>query len=356
MQALAIQTIIQKLGYEVDIINFSNEGQRRLYRPFFKCNSIKNIVKNIILIPHIKRVIHNNNCYEKFMHRNMNLSSKTFSKMGELDESEYKAIIAGSDQIWNITIDDSDDAYFLPWVKNAVKIAYAPSFGARNIIDYSNEAKKYADYLSDFDAISIRENNGKQWIYELIQREVQVVLDPTLLLDKDDYRKFINPTGNNSDEKYIFYYSPNYDSNIIELVKKISEKYQLKVICFNSKSFYVKRMNRRGMTLPPEENPSVYLNLIKNAELVITTSFHGAVFSSIFHKKFWIVKNGGMFGKDDRVITMTNMLDLNDRIIPIEYSDDFDYLSDKDYSEYEVKRKTYKTKSLEFLKRALEIV
>lgn len=352
MQAFAMQKIVEKLGYIAEIIDFSNDGQKKLYSAWFSNNSIKNMVKNLLIMPHIEQIKINNACYEEFMKEAMNLSSAKFSELRQLDDDGYNFVIAGSDQIWNITIDDSDDAYFLPWVKKAVKIAYAPSFGARNIAEYASDKSVYAAYIRDIKNLSVREKNGKRWIKELTGSDAAVVLDPTLLLERADYDCLIK---NNLDlpDNYIFYYAPHYSKDINLLVESISKKYKMPVVAFNSKNFYVKRMNVQGFMLPSYESPASYLELIKKAGLIITTSFHGTVFSSIYKKKFWIVKNGGMLANDDRVKTMTDMLDLGDRIIPIVFDEKIDYLKEKDYSTYETNLKIHQKRSKEFLSKAL---
>lgn len=352
MQAFALQKTIQKLGYDSEIINFSNKGQQKLYQVWFPMTTIKNIVKNFLIYPYRKKIKKNNLSYEYFMNMNMILSSKYSLDMKQLCEDEYYAVIAGSDQIWNITIDDADDAYFLNWVKKAKKIAYAPSFGARNLMEYAKDVKIYKKYLEDFSALSIRENNGQKWIFDLTQIEAPVVLDPTLLLDAEEYEKLIKGSLK-LPKKYIFYYAPHYEKKINELVFSVSKKLKLPVIAFNAKSFYVKRMNKYGFKIPEVENPAVYLELIKNAELVMTTSFHGTIFSSVFKKKFWVIKNGGMFSSDDRVLTMTDILNLSDRIIPIQYDETFDYAKPKDYSDYEILLQKERKKSIEYLSKAL---
>lgn len=352
MQTYALQTTLKKIGKSSEIIDFSNEGQKKLYQVMFPNNSVKNIVKNIIIYPHKKRIEHNNLKYEEFINNNFTVSKSKYTNMSELKDENYEAIIAGSDQIWNITIDDADDAYFLPWVKNAKKIAYAPSFGAKNIMENTKDIEKYKEYLNDFDYLSIRENNGKKWIKDLINKDVPVVIDPTLLLDEVDYTKLIK-NQLKLPEKFIFYYSPHYENDINDLVNSISRKLKMPVIGFNSKTFFVKMMNIKGFKLPDIEDPSVYLELIKKAEIVITTSFHGTIFSSIFQKKFWVVKNGGMLKSDDRVYTLAKDLDLDDRIIPIKYDDTFDYDSNKNYDKYKILLSKKRVEAMSYLKNAL---
>lgn len=352
MQTFALQTTIKKLGGNPEIIDFSNEGQKKLYQVMFPNNSIKNVVKNIILYPHKKRIQDNNEKYEEFIKNYFELSKGKFSSIDELSEENYSTIIAGSDQIWNITIDDADDAYFLSWVKKAKKIAYAPSFGAKNIMEHTNNIAKYKAFLNDFDFISIRENNGKKWIKDLIDKDVPVVLDPTLLLDENEYSVLIK-NQLTLPEKFIFYYSPHYENEINTLVENISKKLNMPVIGFNSKTFYVKMMNLKGFKLPDFEDPSIYLELIKKSEIVITTSFHGTIFSSIFKKKFWVVKNGGMLKSDDRVQTLATDLDLLDRVISIKYDDSFDYNKEKNYDKYNKLLSKKRIQSMDYLEKAL---
>lgn len=352
MQTFALQTTIKKLGGNPEIIDFSNEGQKKLYQVMFPNNSIKNVVKNIILYPHKKRIQENNEKYEKFINDYFELSKGKFSLIDELSEENYSTIIAGSDQIWNITIDDADDAYFLPWVKKAKKIAYAPSFGAKNIMEHTKNIAKYKAFLNDFDFISIRENNGKKWIKDLINKDVPVVLDPTLLLDENEYSVLIK-NQLKLPEKFIFYYSPHYENEINTLVENISKKLNMPVIGFNSKTFFVKMMNLKGFKLPDFEDPSIYLELIKKSEIVITTSFHGTIFSSIFKKKFWVVKNGGMLKSDDRVQTLATDLDLLDRVISIKYDDSFDYNKEKNYDKYNKLLSEKRIQSMDYLEKAL---
>ncbi len=348
LESFAIQEIIRKFGGNPEIINFSNEGQQKLYGVLFENSSVKNIIKNILLLPARKKIIINNQKYEEFKNNNFNLSDN-YSDITELNDKKYSVVVAGSDQIWNITIADGDDAYFLPWVKKAKKIAYAPSFGAKNILENTNNIEKYKKMINDFDALSIRENNGKKWIKDLCDKDVDVLLDPTLLLEKKDYEK-LEDSSIKIDSKYIFFYSPSFDRNICKYVKKIADKYNLKVITWSTKSYYIKMIKSFGFILPEYESPSVYLTLIKNAELVITTSYHGTIFSTIYRKKFIVVKNGGMYGNDDRVKTLLAQLNMEKQLIPYTFDNNYNYLGEVDYSQYDKKLPKLKKKSLDFIK------
>lgn len=353
LESYAIQKKISDIKKtKVEIINFSNDGQHEIYAEWYKNNSLKNIIKNILIFPARKRIKNNNQMYEKFKNEHFNLT-KSYSNINELSDEDYDYVVSGSDQIWNITIEDGDDAYFLPWVKKAKKIAYAPSFGAKKIKDYTDDYKKYCDYINGYDFLSVRENNGQTWIKEMTGKKVPILLDPTLLLKREDYDKLVD-NNISTPEKYIFFYSPGFDKKICEYVKKISEKYNLKVITWSTKSYYIKRVKRFGFELAEYENPSSYLYYVKNAELVLTTSFHGTIFSTIYNKKFITIKNGGMYGDDDRVITLLNQLEMMDRLIPHIFDENFDYMKDIDYSKYNEKVNKLSKISEDYLRKSLQ--
>lgn len=355
MQAYATQQLLNKLGYDNEIINFQNEGQRDMYAVIHKKLTVKNLIKNSLLWPHYFTLKRHWNDYEEFLHNTFILSKEKFEKTEHIDSIKdlYDACICGADQIWNITIKDADDAYFLPFEKgNMKKISYAPSFGAKEIAKHTDDYEKYNNYLSDFDFLSIRENNGQKWIKKMIGKEVPVVLDSTLMIDESDYEKIRKSSGIKG--KYIFYYAPTYSKKLDKFVKQISKKYNIPVVVWNSREYFLKGEYLNGFKMPVHQEPGIYLDLIKNAELVITTSFHGTIFSTIERKKFWILKNGGMYTTDDRVITLVNQLCVSNRLIEPNFDASKDYFEEVDYNEYEKNLKMLREHSLNYLKESLE--
>ncbi|HFI0828117.1 TPA: polysaccharide pyruvyl transferase family protein, partial [Streptococcus suis] len=288
----------------------------------------------------------------EFQKNFLKLSENKTNRIEELNDENYSVVVAGSDQVWNITIEDGDDAYFLPWVTQARKVAYAPSFGSKNISKYSDDIQKYRDLINNFDALSIRENNGRLWLKELINKDVPVLLDPTLLLTKNEYLPLISNDIIEND-KYIFFYSPGYDSDICRFIKMVANKYGYKVISWSEKNYRKKLIQRFGFELPKYENPSAYLYYIQNAQLVFTTSFHGTIFSALFGKKFFTLKNGGMYGDDDRVRTLVETLGIADRLIKYDFDDSFDYLSECNYATFFEKLELQKKISLDYIKKEI---
>lgn len=354
LQAYALQTIVQQLGSNAKIINFSNEGQQRIYSVLPHADSYKNALKKAILLPRKGRIRRNFDAYERFISTWFSIDGPVVSDPSLLVDDDFDVVISGSDQVWNVTIEDGDDAYFLPWVTRARKVAYAPSFGAKDPSKFACDPQRYAAYLERYDYLSVRENNGRKWIKALVGIDVPVLLDPTLLLGIKDYSA-LESAVYGLPERYLFYYAPSYSPDINRLVDAVSKKYSLPVIAFNSKTFYTKGMNFTSRFILPElESPATYLTLIKNATVVFTTSFHGTIFSTIYRKPFWTIKNGGMFGDDDRVLTLAATLGIEDRLCMPSFDENLNYLSSPDWTVYTKRLTRERQHSIAWLSDALK--
>lgn len=354
MQAYALQKTLKKMNVDNEIIDFQSFGQKDMYAVVHTKKEWKSFVKNMLTLPYRKKIKLQWESYEQYKNKIFELSDKQYSTTSELTETNnlYSSFISGADQIWNITIRDYDDAYFLSFVTdNRKKNSYAPSFGAKRIEEHADNKQKYINFLNSYNNLSIRENNGKKWIKELTGRDAKLVLDPTLLLQEDDYLEAMEDIA--IDKNYIFYYSPKYNKKIDELVKRIAKKYNKKVIVWNATEYYVKQERRNRFVLPEKINPGVYLYLIKHADLIITTSFHGSIFSTIYRKKFWTIKNGDMFNNDDRVITLLKQIGFEDKLIDLEFDNNKDYFEEINYTNYERKLDELKKESINYLKKCI---
>lgn len=356
LQAYALQEFLYQKKLDATIIDFVNPGQTDLYSIFSKEFKFRKIIRNMILLPHYKILKKHFDDYISFKKKHLVTSNKrytTSSSMIELN-NQYSIFIAGSDQIWNVTIKDYSRAYLLDFVNDSNKrIAYSPSFGAKNPLKVlnKNEMNIYKNDLLKFDSISIRENNGSKWLNNILNKSIPVTCDPTLFLKKNDYEKL--EEDSQIDYDYIYYYSPRANPKLDKYVQRISKKYNLKVICWSTKDYYLKNLWSRGFKLANHQNPGVYLNLIRNAKLVFTTSYHGTIFSTIYRKNFWVIKNGGMYGDDDRVRTLLNQLSFEHRVIEPNYMESFDYFTAVDYNNYEKNLENFVENSKKFLIEAI---
>jgi hypothetical protein len=358
MQAYALQKIlVDKFYLNAEFIDFSNQGQRDLYTVFDKRIRLRSILKNLILLVFSKRLFENNRSYEKYITAKLKLSIKNYSKTMELDEEKlnYDIYLAGSDQVWNITIPDSDDAYFLPFINNHRKIAYAVSQGAKNINSHSDDPDKYKKMINKFDYLSVREPNGQKWLKDDFGISSTKVLDPTLLLDSNDYANIEDLLLENlKKDEYIFVYATELNNKFESMIRKKAKEENLKIVIWQPYTWIKIAGWSKGYMLPKEQNPGKYLTLMKNAKYVFTASFHGAVFAMQYRKNFWILHNDGMdIESDDRILSLLDNFNFTNRII--NGNEDIAKLNvSPDYKYFVSKLATDRKKSFDFLKKALK--
>ena len=354
LQALALQNKLEEYtNTEVSIIDFSNEGQQELYSIYEKPTSIKKIVKNIMFTPVYGKLKKQKEDYRKFTEY-FNLTNEEYHQNSELEElnGKYDYFVCGSDQVWNVKCPDADDAYFLNFAHEGVKIAYAPSLGGANLADVADDPEKYVDLMNDIKYISIREANGKKWLEQMLNREVPMILDPTLLLSKDEWLKYeLKDRVINGD--YIFYYAFHYSKEQNEIVKSISKKLGMPVITMDIKRWVLKGVSAYGVKLSPKFGPAAFLNLMNNASMVLTRSFHGVAFSTIFEKKFWMLGKLTNPNGDDRAASILNQLGLTDRMVSLdEISSGLDLDQKIDYTKVKEKLVSLQKNSIDFIKKA----
>lgn len=335
LQAYALQEILkEKYGCQVEMINFSNYGQRNLYGIVdlrLKKSAVKNSVQKIL---HLPTVIKGRKDYNDFFNAYFDLSEKEYHKTSQLKElqGKYDILVAGGDQVWNVRCDDADLAYFLNFDDSAKKIAFSPSFGATNINKYAKDIELYKQLLLDFDGISVREKNGQIWLEELLDKKIPIIADPTMLYSSEEWCDKL-PVGNLS-EKYIFYYAFSYHNKInLENIQKVAKKTGMPVYVIDGKQYRAYGLEKYGFKLYEKTGPLAFLSLMKNAELVFSQSFHGTIFAAMFNRKFWAFHNSTIKNPDDdRATYILNQLGLEDRYINIEKIDTIDIWKEYDFS------------------------
>lgn len=356
LQAYAMQEVLRgKYDLRPEFIDFSNRGQKEVYSVFSRNKSTKSLLRNFVKVFLYNRLKNNNKSYEKYINKNLPLSKNKYSELSELKESElgYDLYLAGSDQVWNITIQDGDDAYFLPFVKNHPKIAYAVSQGARDIVKHTNNPVKYKEMISDFDYLSVREPNGQKWLKDGLCIDSEIVLDPTLLLGKTDYADIEESTSKKlKDDGYIFVYATKLNKEFEKIIQNIAKKEGLKIVVWQPDTWLKVFGWSKGYILPSDQNPGKYLTLMKNAKYVFTASFHGVVFAAQYRKNFWVLKNDGMnIDRDDRIMSLLNNFKLTNRLLGCDEQSK-DISETVDYEYFESKILINRKKSFDFLDRA----
>lgn len=344
LQAFALQKKLELSGFQSEIIDYLYYKNWRFKdtkasRPFVPLDTkgkitywIKYRLLNFILEEIL--AILNGNIRRRMtrfndFHRQNTRFSKTYYSMPQLykDKLNYDVFIVGSDQVWNPMSSFSIEPYFLTFApKNARKVSYASSFGVSAIP--ANLKDRFRKLLDNLDYISVRELSGVTLVKELSNKKADLVLDPTLLLNKTDWSKIMSPYPNMS-QKYILIYQLSDSDAIVKLALRISKQYNLKVyrIC---KRAYANTHNE-GIINITDAGPAEFLSLIYNATYMITNSFHGTAFSINFNIPFYSIISAKK-KNNSRLESLLNITELSSRLlrddIPIEsinISDQVDY-------------------------------
>lgn len=226
----------------------------------------------------------------------------------------YDIYIVGSDQVWNPRMAGDDASWFLSFTSQK-KIAYAASFGLSVLPPQYMD--KYASCIKQLNAVSVREESAATLIENMGLARPQVVLDPVFLLTREMWKQVaVLP----KQEKYILcYYMPGFpavEKKIRTLAKTYARKYNCRILNIGKKEysrFFFWENNLRGI------GPAEFVGLIKNAEMVITNSFHGTAFSVLFDKKFISVVNTALGKKDlsSRIVDLLTRLEHTGSLLDI---------------------------------------
>ena len=202
-----------------------------------------------------------------------------FIPVREADPDDADVIVAGSDQIWNYNLTGDDYFYFLDYQKShSRKTAYAASFGLSEIDGRYHEDLRRQ--LSDFDALSVREQTAAKLIQEICGLDVPVVVDPTLLLTKEQWEKLAAPRK--KDGEYIFVYTVFNSERLWRFAADLSQKTGLPV-----KTVSYSRLHRHAAEYSFTAGPDEWLRYLLDARYVVTNSFHGFAFSLNCRKDFF---------------------------------------------------------------------
>lgn len=282
LQSIATQQLVEDLGCDCEIIdyirtdeNYYNYEKTLLDR---KENWKKNYLKKVIyLFFRVPESIIAGKYFEKLRNKNLKLT-KRYASIEEMISDCPKADIymTGSDQVWGRTGNgDYDSAYLLSFVEGT-KISYAASFG--NIVKEPHINNFFSEYLSMYSKILVREDAAVDYLKELGFNSYQV-LDPTMLYGIEYWNKYLDPIN---EKDYILVYQLHNDRKLGDIAQKIAKKKHKKLIRISA-SFHQISREGRFIYLP---TLGKFLNYIKNADLLVTDSFHGTAFSLIFQTQF----------------------------------------------------------------------
>ena len=349
LQSYALQEAVMKLGYNVEIVDICPkcinplEARYPIVRVFpFNIRLLKNSFRNSVI--NYKTYVERDNKFRNFIKKYYRKTPKY--TINNLPINSFSGFIVGSDIVWNIDFTNGfDDLYFcnLPEMKKLNNISYAPSMCDRVLS--KTEEEKFKDRLTNFKYISVREKSNVDYIKKITDNEVVSVLDPTLLLEEDDYSKFL--LDRIIEEDYVLVYTVPPDKALVDAAVKYAKENCKKVVlieCLN-----IQKKNKDCISY---NNAGIeeWLTLIKHADHIFTNSFHACIFSIIFKKQFHAVyRNPGK----------TKIADLCDSLNIKNFSEkssnySFDMKNEIDYDTVYKKLNELKENSIVYLKKSLD--
>lgn len=354
LQAYALQRVCEEMGYKVEIIDYVFPNKQHQNNKYSDISDFQPKEPKWIKLLFVNSLLRQHRGIANFVRRYLHLSSESYYAPDDLiiNPPKYEIYITGSDQLWNPRWCNGDPAFLLHFAPdNALKISYAASIGANCIPDELKPQYKYL--LERYAHISVRENSGIQGVKDIIGVETTVVLDPTLLLNRDQWNQ-IAVSKRQFKKKYILCYFLNYTFNAFPYVDQLAEYVQKQT------GYEIVRVARppHKLGLPHTHyrvgaSPEEFLALVRDAEIVLTTSFHGTAFAVNYGKPvFTVVQDRD--ASDSRQVSLMCNLGLDNQILSVT-----DPMPDKSRFTYDElaeqeRLQAMREKSMDYLRRSLQ--
>ena len=301
LQALATQMALDKLNIEnetIDISGFNGEIKKAKLKYFTKASLTSTILftkmgmaKNVVKKEFSKNEYGTlskvrNDKFDKFAKEKFDLSQK-YNSINELSEkckTNYSDVLVGSDQLW-LPANIAANYYTLNFVPNEVNsIAYATSFGQSTLP--KDSTKKAEMFLNKIKHIGVREKSGQKLVKDIVNRDVPVVCDPTLLFNGEDWMS-IQTQEPIEKGAYIFCYFLGNNQPHRDFAKRLKAETGCKIVALVHLDEFVKCDEEYADEKPYNVDPADFLNYIRNAKYICTDSFHCSVFSSLYKKDYF---------------------------------------------------------------------
>ena len=309
LQAYATERSVERCGSQCEIVDYYVNQNNDLFR---RPTSLGSAAADVHTALHYAPLKARYQRFEEFSKQYLRISGHRFESLEELKNAElpYDVILSGSDQIWNPKIfpDGRFDPVFFGAFSRRRKIAYAPSFGIPHVPEGMEEELR--GYLAGFSHVSVRERQGQVIVEEVTGKTVPVVLDPTLLLDREEWGAIAQPPA---DKGYILCYCISRPGALSPYIHALAEKTGLPVVQLCG----IRQKVHPKAKCVLDAGPAEFLGLFQNASYVCTNSFHGTVFSVQFQKPFFtaVAPSELAAPESSRTFSILSRLGLTGRII-----------------------------------------
>ncbi len=354
LQNYALQQVLTKMGHEVYTI--SRKIVPDIYRyPVYIKFYIKQKIKRMLGVPayqtRSEHLFIRQHCIE-FVDKNIKTTKelRNDQRHSIVEKYRFEGYVVGSDQVWRPCYSPNlynDFLDFCQEEKSIKRIAYAASFGVSEW-EFSEEQTRECGRLAKlFDAISVREDSGVYLCKDHLDVDALHVLDPTLLLEKEDYIKLAEDMEEPVSSGELFCYILDNNQEIESAIQNISSKLSLKAFDVKAKKAnYVCRRGEkiRDYVIPA---PTKWLRAFMDAKMVFTDSFHGSVFSIIFNKPFWVI--GNKERGNARFDSLLELFNLEERRVDINSLESIELKTPIDWIKVNTIKREWQEKSLKFL-------
>lgn len=342
LQAYALKEVLMSIGHEVSVIDYRPSYLTKPYKvlrdwPRKREDSLgtflfKSFRQLFILVMRFKK----KRIFEHFVNKYLNLAE--FDSLKE--KNRFDVYVFGSDQIWNpdLTGGRFDKIYFGCFQEGKKLISYAASSG--NVSVLSGREKELKELLARFNFVGVREASLASFLKDRTDRkDVRIVLDPTLLGGRKLFEQ-LKLKKTSETEPYLLYFDFHWNKVAKEIAKLLARKKGLRFI-----EIAVTYENLRNKDIISTASPEEFLSYIRNADCLVTTSFHGTVFGLLFEKDFYSVNVNGKLS--ERLVDLLVPLKLNDRLLS--KITDLNYVKPIDWSEVRLLIERSRQDSLAYL-------
>lgn len=315
LQALALQEYLKKQGYSVELLNFQPPTVERINKTSIKqkiINKKKAFDNQRAQKKYAEQLQKRSIAFKKIIEENCKLTQPITNEQEYIEIANgFDLLICGSDQIWNPNW--FHPYYFAGFEEIKVpKIAYAPSIGVKKIGE--KEKIRIQKCIKDFSTIAMREKSGQVEIQKLTDLNVREVLDPTLLMNANEWEKILKIKSINENKPYVCCYflgdNKKHWNAVLDYAKQKNMK--VKIIPQQGSAYF------KNGEVKASAGVDDFVKLIKNAKIIFTDSFHATVFSTIFHKDFYVFERFQEIesaSQNSRIYDFLKLVDLKERLI-----------------------------------------